>query len=129
MQRCAEEASAAGHPSLDAEENSLSESDFQLERIELSGLCDCKVRLYSGKNLRGCYAETMIAIEWSSEIRTNEIWSRRKSPQSFSVVCESLTKEYGKILFQKLIRTFHKRLMIFCGDPTFLNIFCFLLSF
>ncbi len=86
-QTCAEEASAAGHL-LDADENSLSEDDFELEKLEFSGNCDCKVRIQSGKYLGGCYVETMTPLEMNSEIKVSQIWKRAKKPQSFSVVCE-----------------------------------------
>lgn len=71
---------------LDSSNRSLSISSFQLEGMSFNGSCACRVRFYSGPNLRGTSARFSFSRRNNFSVTSSRIWSRPTN--SFTVTCQ-----------------------------------------
>jgi len=71
----------------EASNNYFSEPDFELESFELTGYCDCTLKLYTKKNFGGCYIKSLEIYDGFVHREVSEIWTRRRNPPSFSFDC------------------------------------------
>ena len=88
QEECTAIGSAAFAQLLDSNTPTLTEPSFPLSEMDISGDCDCTLRVYSGQNLSGCYVQEDIITDASEHIEViGGIWTRSANPQSFELTC------------------------------------------
>ena len=84
-EECTTVGSAAFAAALSPENAYISEPNFSLSEIDLSGDCDCTLTVYSQKNLKGCKVVKEVQDEEVDVVPG--IWTKKANPKSWDLSC------------------------------------------